>query len=228
MLCDVFMEKWTQASIIENVQEQIRRRISQKYNWKRTVLFSIVQLKKKFYRIVFSRRHNAFHTDLAGIKSDIDLGVDEFGRDVARCLMEYANLLVNRGVKLHTLVVLGSRAKGRGKPESDVDIMVIASNLPGKKMPEFANLPQKILNIRQQLLLADGPLFIGVEPSSCCSKEEFLQWLRRFKVVALDAIYYGKVIYDDGFWKHVVQTFKKIEQKYGLDNTKLKEMLFVL
>jgi predicted nucleotidyltransferase len=161
-------------------------------------------------------------------QDDLSLGIDEYGRDVVSCLREYASLLISRGVKLHTLIVLGSRAKGRGKPESDVDVLVIASNLPGRKTSEFTSLSQKIMNIRQRLLLTDFPLSIGVEPSSSCSKEDFLRWLKEFKVAALDGVYYGKIIYDDGFWNEVQRIFKELEKKYRLQETRLKEMLLVL
>jgi predicted nucleotidyltransferase len=221
------MKKWTQSSIIESVQKQIRKRVSQKYNWKRTVSSSLVRLEKVIFRFTFRRARFSCGAFIAQ-QDDLGLSVDESGRSIAGCLREYVNLLINRGVKLHTLLILGSRAKGRGKPESDVDVMVIASDLPGRKMSEFTNFPQKIMNIRQQLLLTDFPLCIGVQSSSNCSREEFLQWLREFKVAALDAVYYGKVIYDDGFWSKVMQNFKEIEKKFRLRETTLREMLLVL
>ncbi len=219
------MNKEDQNSIIRLIKEQIEQRIRQKYNWKRKIAFSIMLLKKRLSRIFLLT--NPCGKCFISKPNTGELGTDELGRDIALYLKKYASLLRKRRVKLHTLIVLGSRAKGRGKPESDVDIMIIASDLPGRSTPEFTNAVQKILNIRRNFLLTDAPLFIGVEPTAC-SREEFLQWLKEFKVVALDAIYYGKVIYDDGFWKMVLQYFRKIEKKYGLNKTKIKEMLSVL
>jgi len=216
----------TRASLIESIKKQVRCRIAQKYNWKRTPHSVIEKLQRKFFRMIFIR--TTLSLDKNTVTQRIDLGIDDLGRDVASGLKEYLNLLLGRGVELHTLLVLGSRVKGRAKPESDVDVMIIASKLPGRSSPELTNFPQKILNIRRWLLLVDAPLFIGTQPSACCSKEEFLQWLKEFKIVALDAIYYGKVIYDDGFWKHVLNTSKEIEKRYKLNKSKLKQILLPL
>jgi len=218
--------KWTQASIMENIREQVTRRMSKKYNWKRAPSNLLEKLQRKLCRIIFVR--SRVHVARNSAHERIDLGIDDLGRDVALGLKEYVNLLLGRGIKLHTLLVLGSRVKGRAKPESDVDVMIIASKLPGKSSAELTNIPQKILNIRRRFLFTDAPLFIGIQPSACCSKEEFLQWLKNFKILALDAIYYGKVIYDDGFWKHVLSTFKKVKEKYGLNETELKRILLIL
>ena len=218
--------RWTQASIMENIQEQVTRRMPKKYNWKRVPSSVLNKLQMKLCRIIFLSSRARVATNSA--EQRIDLGIDCLGRDVALGLKEYVNLLLGRGIKLHTLLVLGSRVKGRAKPESDVDVMIIASKLPGKSLPEITNLPQKILNMRRWLLFRDAPLFMGIQPSGCCSKEEFLQWLKNFKILALDAICYGKVIYDDGFWKHALSTFKKVKEKYGLNETELKRILLIL
>jgi len=221
------MSKYHQSLILKSVREEIEKRISLKYNWKRTISSTLARFEKLIFRLIFRPERFSKKTCVSKFK-DLDLGVDELGRNIAFCLKQYVTLLRNRGLKIHTLIVLGSRAKGRGKPDSDVDVMIIASNLPGVKTPEFTNFPQKIMNIRQRLLLSDFPLCIGVQPSACCSREEFISWLKRFRVVALDAIYYGKVIYDDGFWEKALQLFKKLEKEYRLNETKIKEMLFVL
>ena len=217
---------WTRASIMENIQEQVRHRTAQKYNWKRIPHGALEKLQRKFFRTVFLR--SRFRVVRNSANQRIDLGIDDLGRDIALGLKEYVNLLLSRGVKLHTLLVLGSRVKGRGKSESDVDVMIIASELPGRSMDELTNFPQKILGIRRWLLLMDAPLFMGIQPSGCCSKEEFLGWLKEFKIQALDAIYYGRIIYDDGFWKYVQSTFKEIEERYGLEKKELKRILLSL
>jgi len=218
--------KWTQASIMKNIREQVRHRMAQKYNWKRIPHSILEKLQRKLCQIIFLR--SRVHFARNSTNQRIDLGIDDLGRDVASGLKEYANLLLSRGVKLHTLLVLGSRVKGHAKSESDVDVMIIASKLPGKSAAELTNIPQKILNIRRWLLLADAPLFMGIQPSGCCSKEEFLRWLREFKISALDAIYYGKVVYDDGFWKYGLNVFKEIKEQCGLKETEIKRVLLVL
>ena len=76
--------------------------------------------------------------------------------------------------------------------------------------------------------MSDRPLYLGIEPSGCCSKEEFLERLRSFDIQALDAIFYGRVIYDDGFWDVAKAQYTEIECKYGLDPLYLKKLLFPL
>jgi predicted nucleotidyltransferase len=218
------MSKLDQSLILKSIKEEIEKRISLKYNRKRTVSSALTRLEKSIFCLVF-RPERFFKKTCVTKFEELDLGVDKLGRNITFCLKQYVTLLRSRGLKIHTLIVLGSRAKGRGKPDSDVDVMIIASNLPGVKTPEFTNLPQKIMNIKQRLLLSDFPLCIGVQPSACCSREEFISWLKGLRVVALDAIYYGKVIYDDGFWEKALQSFKKLEKEYHLNETKIKEML---
>ncbi|MCJ7635395.1 hypothetical protein MUP77_23775 [Candidatus Bathyarchaeota archaeon] len=216
---------WTQSSIMEEIQEQIKHRLSIKYNWKRTPHSMLERLEKRVGKIFFK---TTIPLEPPYSDEKLGLGSDDLGRDVASGLREYTRLLLNRGVQLNTLVVLGSRAKGRSRPESDIDVTIIAGNLPGRSSSEFSNIPQKILNLRRRLVLSDAPIFIGVQPSSCGSKEEFVKWLDDFRLSALDAVYYGKVIYDDGFWKQVLTKFKEIEDKYQLHETNVKELLLPL
>ena len=218
---------WTQSSIVEAVREEVELRLSQKYNIKRVVSQVIINLLNKIEDLLLtvSELKQVCSTPP---KVNTNLGVDRRGRDVAVCLQMYVTLLIRRGVKVHTLLVLGSRAKGRARPQSDVDVTIIASDLPGKNTFEFTDLAQKIMNVRKEILLCDFPLLIGVQPSSCCSKCEFIRWLKDFKAIALDAVYYGKVIYDDGFWNEVKSIFEGIEKKYNLNETEVPALLFAL
>lgn len=214
----------TKSSIMDEIREQVRHRLCVKYSWKRTPHSSIEKLQKRFGKMLFPKPHVKRYLN----HQDVDLGIDDFGREVTSGVLEYVHLLLNRDVQLHTLIVLGSRAKGRAKPGSDIDVTVIASNLPGKSSPEFANIPKKILNIQRWLVLNDAPIFMGIQPSLCCSREEFLQWLGEFRLVTLDAIFYGKVMYDNGFWRYVLTKFREIEGKYGLSEKDLKTLLIAL
>lgn len=59
-------------------------------------------------------------------------GYDTLGRDVETGITKYVQLLKARGIQFHTILVLGSRVKGRWKPTSDIDLTIIASGLPKK------------------------------------------------------------------------------------------------
>lgn len=207
---------------------QVQQRIIQKYGWKRPILFSVIQLEKRILKGVSVGCSRTSDLEIVDKTGSGCLGVDESGRSICVLVRKYATLLVERGVRLHTLIVLGSRAKNRSRPESDVDVMIIASELPGRSSPEFPNIPKRILNIRRSLLLSDMPLSAGIQPSACCSRQEFLGWLREFNVSALDALCYGKVLYDDGFWKSAIITFRELEMKYEINDNNLKGLLLPL
>lgn len=219
--------KARQESVIKSIKKQIKHRMAKKYNWKRIVYKRLEHIYKKISRLIFwGIKEHSYSNPM--IRNFTEFGLDDMGKDVAIGLKLYVDLLLKRGVKLHTVIVLGSRAKKKAKPDSDIDVMIIASNLPGKSFPEPTIFPQKILNLKRWFLLNDSPLFMGIQPSACCSREEFLSWLKSFRITALDAIYYGRVVYDDGFWNKVLNEFEKIEKKYRLKETNIRKLLLVL
>jgi predicted nucleotidyltransferase len=144
-----------------------------------------------------------------------DLGVDQFGRKVNKFIVHYVELLKRRGLNVSTVVALGSRAKGRGKPDSDVDLLVISTDLEKKGL---------LSSVKRHFLLSDMPICIGIEPSGC-TKSEFLRRLANFDITALDAMYYGKIVYDDGFWSEVEKAFAKMKKECDFDQLHLMEGL---
>jgi predicted nucleotidyltransferase len=221
--------KWTQATILDEVEKRVKQRVHLKHGvrWKRTLYSVFWKLQKKICYKIFGAKGD-IHLSYEMSKRTFNLGEDFFGRDIGKGMLEYVRLLKKRGVMVHTVIVLGSRAKGGSTRESDVDVLVIAKNLPGRSYPGMTTLAQKILGLRRWFLLSDRPLFIGVQPSGSCSSEEFLQKLENFDLMALDAIYYGKIIYDDGFWLEARKKFKEMEEKYNLEETPLKQLLLPL
>ena len=211
---------WTTEKILAHVDKQISTWMPEKYGWTRFPHRTYM----RFYKILGHMLVGHKKWDSRSVNHV--LGIDEFGRDVAEGMQRYVEILKRRGLKLNTVLVLGSRAKGRSKPSSDIDVTIIAENLPVvKKYPKPLN---RIIGLKRWFLLSDIPLFMDLEPSSCHNKAEFLEKLKSFDRTALDAVYYGSVQYDDGFWKEVKATYAKIEKKYSLDETDLKQKLFVL
>ncbi len=135
------------------------------------------------------------------------LGVDEFGRDVKLGLQRYLNLLKTRKVKIRSLVVHGSRTKGSWSPKSDIDVIVITNDAPPSKK-----------------LLSDHPLYLGVEAVSC-SAIDFIHWIRECRLVALDAMYYGQVIFDDGFWIEARMALLQLEKEHNISPSDLLKKL---
>ena len=112
--------------------------------------------------------------------------------------------------------------KGSWKPTSDVDVTIISSNLPAQK-DGFSI--KKLIGIGSDSVLSDRPLSLGIEPSGCCSRSEFLKRIENLNVEALDALYYGLVIYDDGFWKEAKLKLKELETTYQLNESEMRKKL---
>ena len=183
------------------------------------------KLKKNLERLLRKILFTIFSSSSIKVKrfnGDSSFGCDERGRDIEDGLHKYVSILKNRGLKVHTVIVLGSRAKGLWTPRSDVDVTIIATNLP-KEGINF--LSKRLLNLKRRIILSDRPLYLGIEPSGCCSKDEFLKKLEMFDINALDALLHGRVIYDDGFWLKVREKGKEIMSKHGLSEELLKRVL---
>jgi predicted nucleotidyltransferase len=204
--------------IIANVERQVARKMAMKKGYRKKFKQIIErQLRKTLYQVFSSK--NAVASCLKGSSM---FGCDEFGRDVEQGLQQYVAILKSRRIEVHTVIVQGSRAKSSWKPESDVDVTIVANNLP-KEGRDFLSF--RLRDLRRRILLSDRPLFLGIEPSGCCSPRQFLERLEDFDIQELDAVLYGKVIYDVGFWRTVMDRYQTLEKKYHLDAMNLKTML---
>jgi predicted nucleotidyltransferase len=207
--------------ILLQIEERVRKKVAMKRGYRKKLKKNLERLLRKFLSTIFSSPS----VEVKRFNGDSSFGCDEYGRDIEDGLRKYINILKNRGIVLHTVILLGSRAKGLWTSRSDVDVTIIASNLPKERKNL---LSKRLTNLKRRLILSDRPLYLGVEPSGCCSKEEFLERLRSFDIQALDAIFYGRIIYDDGFWDVAKAQYTEIECKYGLDPLYLKKLLFPL
>ena len=176
---------------------QIKRRLRSKYRWnsrKSGPLKIFMNLLKIMGYHLFGFRYRFARTPNTG-----ELGVDEFGRDIGLGLRAYLKLLQDRGFKIRSLIVLGSRAKGTWTPKSDVDVLIILGSRPANR----------------RRTLVDHPLYLGIQPATCLDTE-FITWLNELRIAALDAMYYGIVAFDDGYWSEAKGVFSEIEKTYGL------------
>ncbi len=207
-------------SIVNKIRKQANRKLAQKRGWKKKVKGEISRVLRVIGYHLFAEK------ELRKTQTDQKYGTDKFGRDVAAALDEYVGLLKRRGLLLRTVLLMGSRAKRKWKSQSDIDVLVIADNLPEERryLVPFG----EVLDFRRWMLLSDRPLFIGIEPSGCCSHREFLRRLQQFDLQALDALYYGKVLYDDGFWKEAKASFTKIKEACAPISEELGRILLLL
>jgi predicted nucleotidyltransferase len=216
----VLNESNIQQKILLQIEERVRNKVAMKKGYRKKIKENFERLLRKILSTIFSSS-----IKVKRFNGNSSFGCDEYGRDIEDGLQKYINILKKRGIVLHTVILLGSRAKGLWTSRSDVDVTIIASNLP-KEGKNF--LSRRLLNLKRSLILSDRPLYLGIEPSGCCSKEEFLERLRSFDIQALDAIFYGRIIYDDGFWNIAKAQYTEIESKYGLNPLYLKKLLFPL
>jgi len=212
-----FMDK-IQEEILWRIETQIKRKIAMKQGYRKKLKKILeMTLRKVSYKIFSSS-----DIEIGEYRENSSLGCDEFGRDVGSGLHKYAELLKRRGLKIDTILVLGSRVKGTWVPESDVDVTIISSILPKKGRNLIS---KRLYDLRVRFLFSDRPLCLGIVPSACFTRDEFLKSLEQFDIQALDAIFYGQVIYDDGFWQMVKEKYNDFERKHRLDRIMLKEKL---
>jgi len=206
-----------QNEILFQIQKAVERKIAMKKSFRK----KLKRMLKEFtQRLLF-----IFLPSTIKIKEyngNSRFGCDRLGRDVEDGLQKYIRMLKSRNLQISTVVVLGSRAKGLWKPNSDVDVTIIANNLP-KERKNF--VIKRLLDLKRNLILSDIPLNLCIEPSGCCSEEEFLIKLEKFDINALDAVLYGCVIYDEGFWPKVKEKYRELKEKYCLNDKLLKEIL---
>jgi predicted nucleotidyltransferase len=209
----------------EEIVLQVKRKVEKKVSMKRGLRKKLKKYFETTIRKILIRIFSSHKIKVKKYDGKSHFGCDLLGRDIEDGLRKYVEILRARNVNVHTLILLGSRVKGAWNPESDVDVTIIANNLPreGKNI-----LSKRLFGLRRRIILSDRPLYLGIEPSGCCSKNEFLRRLRDFDVQVLDALYYGQIIYDDGFWKEIKKEYERIKNVYRLNDLLMKKLLFPL
>ena len=132
----------------------------------------------------------------------VDLGRTPEGLDVFEHLVRYVRFLLEEGVRLRCVVVMGSRARGDWEPTSDTDVLIVVDQA-AKRLPRSRDA-----------------LAIGLEVR-VFRPEELLRALEEFRLTALEAGDHGVPIYDDGFWGEFKARFEEIKAAYGLERTGL-------
>jgi len=133
-----------------------------------------------------------------------DYGVNEEGFDVAISVEKYKEILLRSPLKVRTIVVMGSRARGDWKPWSDVDVLVVAENLPrGWSRSD-------VLQVLDDTVIKAEIEVRGFTP------DEFLKLLEELSLTALDAMDEGVIVYDDGYWKEAKAKFEEVKKAYEL------------
>jgi len=103
--------------------------------------------------------------------------------------------------QVRAVILFGSRARGNDMENSDVDLCLIADGLPQNVLKRRypAPLGYKFLSV------------LGFHP------DEFITMLKDANPLILDIVSYGKIVYDNGFFKQVEGLFPQVIKKYGLE-----------
>ncbi len=110
--------------------------------------------------------------------------------------------------RVRSAVLFGSVAKGTYGVGSDIDLLVIAQDLPENFL--------KRLKVLYDANKTKAPLEIFPY-----TPDEFLLMIRKAHPTALDALNEGKILYDDGFFESMRKKFETLKQERGLVRTSL-------
>jgi len=135
-------------------------------------------------------------------REEVDLGTTPEGVDVSKSLLRYVRFLLSRGVRVRSVIVIGSRARGDWLPWSDTDVVIVIDQAD-KRLPRN-----------------EDALAIGLE-TRVFRPDELLKALEEFRLTALEAGDHGIPIYDDGFWHEFKARFEELRRAHGLERTEL-------
>ena len=197
------------------IDAQLINRLQARARWKKWKKGPVAIAKRLMKKVL-----SAF-IDRFAVKEQVNkkqpFNKEMFEKNLNRVFKNYFGLLQQRGLNVHSIVLLGSWAKNRGHAKSDLDIIVVATGLPTGPIG-------RILRNRK---LSEFPLFLGIEPFGY-TKQEFLECTVHLDLRALDALYCGKILFDDGFWQQAKENSKLIEEKYLLKKEELSVKLSLI
>jgi Nucleotidyltransferase domain. len=104
---------------------------------------------------------------------------------------------VRKRFSSRAIILIGSYARGDFYDDSDIDLIIISDELPEQIMD------------RIYILIKMNDSSIPIEPHGF-KTDEFMGMIRELNIMALDTIYEGKVVYDDGFIDDAKRNMRKL------------------
>ncbi len=144
------------------------------------------------------RNVKKFFSRLRRADCKVDLGSLENGRNAYRELIRWVQGLEGKGIKVRFVGVIGSRAKGSWKPWSDIDVILIAENLPPRGIERY------------RLLLSDS---IDLDIRAY-TPEEAKEAVDKLEREFLDLERYGRIVKDDGIYDEIRERLYKVRRRY--------------
>jgi len=121
-------------------------------------------------------------------------------REVRALVGEYVRVLRGR-LSLRLLILFGSWAKATATLDSDVDVLVVADDLPGGPRESYD-------------MLRKADEFLGINPLGY-SAQAFLRHLEGLSFLLLEALEEGEVVYSDpAFIKAVRDVVEEVKTKH--------------
>ena len=133
----------------------------------------------------------------------VDLGKLPNGEDAFDVVKKWILSVIRRNYKLLTVIAIGSRAEGKHKPWSDIDIVAILETIPSH------------IDRWCDFVFDNTPL---IEPR-IYTKEEFLRALEELDLTALESMHHGLIIYDRNFYNKAKRKFNEVVRRWGLKRT---------
>ena len=99
-------------------------------------------------------------------------------------------------IGLRSLVLFGSVARGLALRESDVDVLVVAEGFRGLPFYE-----------REYIVLRSYTGSLALEPWCYTPEEAWRALLERPRIDVVDALEYGVVVFDGGFWEKLRRAY---------------------
>ncbi len=123
-----------------------------------------------------------------------------------------AELKKHYGARLVSAVVFGSVGRGSPRPDSDVDVLVVAEPLPDGRMPRVRDFVAVKHAVAARLAsLAEEGIHTTLAPIFKTPAE-----VRRGSLLFLDMIDDGRVLFDrSGFWRDFIQDFQERLRRLG-------------
>jgi len=115
-------------------------------------------------------------------------------------LVQYSKIVSSKLGKF-TGVLYGSMARGDNNLWSDIDFLVISDKLPRnplKRLEFLYSLTETSIEVKGY------------------TRNEFLKMIEKRNPIALDSLFEGKIIVDDGFWKIAMNKFEDVKNRYEL------------
>ncbi|KUK40442.1 MAG: Nucleotidyltransferase [Clostridia bacterium 62_21] len=121
------------------------------------------------------------------------------------------------GERLVTLAVFGSVGRGTPRPDSDVDILVVARNLPRGRLArvaEFERVEERVANLLEEL--AGEGITTSLAPVIKTPEE-----VNRGSLLFLDMVDDARVLYDrDGFFRRFLKRLRARLEELGAERTR--------